>query len=381
MRRPEKVRDDLGLSIFHFSFFIFHFAMLYPARVLRYERSTPQSLIRSSMLLVALTCLPATHLHAQEEYQRPVDSAPQALDIGAEYVTPLVQRPVPRAAWWQLVDVVLLLFALAASTLIVLRGRSRKALIGLTIGCLLYFGFFREGCICPIGAIQNVTLALFTPDYAVAYVVILFFFLPLVWAFFFGRAFCGGVCPLGAIQDLVVLKPVQVPRRLDWALGRLKYVYLGLAIWFVLQDDASRDFIICRFDPFVSLFRRTGSAPMLLLGGGMLVLGTVVGRPYCRYLCPYGVLLGWSSRFAWTGVTITPDEELDCGLCREACPFGAIDKMRAVPADCLYCARCYHSCPQDRLRRGEELLQIELPPSLINASEETGATPQGGSGV
>ena len=45
------------------------------------------------------------------------------------------------------------------------------------------------------------------------------FVLPLVVALFFGRAFCGGVCALGAIQELVVLRPVQVPRRLDRALG------------------------------------------------------------------------------------------------------------------------------------------------------------------
>src|SRR5450756_2801615 len=71
------------------------------------------------------------------------------------------------------------------------------------------------------------------------------------------------------------------------------------------------------------------------------------GRPYCRYLCPYGPLLAWCTRLARRGVTITPDKELDCGLCADACPYGAIDQMRAVRKDCLYCARCYASCPCD----------------------------------
>jgi ferredoxin len=287
------------------------------------------------------------------DFQRPVDAAPNAKDIGGGYVTPAVQRPLARPVWWGAIDTALLAAALTASAWIVLARRNRRWLVVLTIGCLLYFGFYRKGCVCPIGAIQNVTVALIDPTYAVPYVVIAFFFLPLAAALLFGRTFCGGVCPLGGIQDLVVLKPLQVPRRLDRALACLKYVYLILAIWYAARPAVSRDFIICRFDPFVGLFRRTGSAEMLMAGGALLVLGMFVGRAYCRYLCPYGALLAVLSRFSWRRVTITPDNELDCGLCTGACPFGAIEKMRAVRSSCLFCARCYPSCPRERVRRGE----------------------------
>jgi len=288
------------------------------------------------------------------EYHRPVEAAPSAEDIGGGYETPAVQRALPRAAWWGVADTVLLVAALGASSWIVLARRNRRWLVVLTIGCLLYFGFYRKGCVCPIGAIQNVTVALTDPTYAVPYVVIAFFFLPLVVALLFGRAFCGGVCPLGGIQDLVLLKPLQVPRRLDRVLSWLKYGYLVLAVWYAARPAAGRDFIICRFDPFVGFFRRTGPAEMLIAGGVLLVLGMFVGRAYCRYLCPYGGLLAILSRFSWRGVRITPDNELDCGLCTEACPFGAIEKMRAIRSSCLFCARCYVSCPRERVRRHED---------------------------
>ena len=307
--------------------------------------------------VVMLTALPDMVL---AQYERPVDVAPPDEDIGDGYKTPTVQRPLPRAAYWSAVDVGVLATALTLSTWIVLARRRtwdphrrRSWLVALTIGNLLYFGFYREGCVCPIGAIQNVSVALADAAYAIPYVVIVLFFLPLILALLFGRVFCGGVCPLGAIQDLVLLKPVHLPRRLDKTLGTLKYIYLVVAIWFAIGETlpflptVERDFIICRFDPFVGFFRFAGSGGVLMFGGALLVLGLSVGRPYCRFLCPYGALLAIVSRFSWHGVTITPDEELDCGLCAESCPFGAIEKMRAIRSSCLFCARCYAACPRE----------------------------------
>lgn len=298
------------------------------------------------MLLLSFVALAPQTASAQAvPYDRQVDVAPQPEAIGGGYATPAVQKPRPRSYWLEIADVVLLGGAMALAIWLVIRRRSRALALALSIGSLAYFGFYRQGCICPIGSIQNVAVALTDPGYSIPIVVTAVFFLPLVVAVFFGRAFCGGVCPLGAIQELVVLKPVQVPRRLDSALGLLKYVYLGLAIVLAIQPAISRDFVICRFDPFVGFFRRDGFAHMMAIGSGFLVLGMFVGRPYCRYLCPYGGLLAWCSRLAGRGVSITPNRELDCGLCANACPYGAIEKNRAVRKDCLYCARCYASCP------------------------------------
>lgn len=245
------------------------------------------------------TVLAASVGQASPEYVRPVDAAPSAEDIGAGYTTPAVQRPPPRSTWSRALDVALLAAALGVSAWVVVRRRSRSVLVVLMIGCLLYFGFYRKGCVCPIGAIQNVAVALIDPNYAIPYLVIATFFLPLIIALLFGRVYCGGVCPLGGIQELVLLRPVRVPRRLDAWLGLLRYVYLVLAVWYAVQPVVDRDFIICRFDPFVGLFRRTGTAEMLGLGGAFLLAGIFIGRPYCRYLCPYGGLLSLLSRLAW----------------------------------------------------------------------------------
>ncbi|MEJ2648633.1 MAG: 4Fe-4S binding protein, partial [Sedimentisphaerales bacterium] len=148
------------------------------------------------------------------------------------YELPQTTTPQPRAGIYEYLDSAVLLGALGLATYLVLKKRSRKAIFGLTIFSLLYFGFWRKGCICPIGSIQNVTASFFDPLYAIPIVVLIFFLLPLVFTLFFGRTFCSSVCPLGAIQEMVLLKPVSVPFWLESGLRILAYLYIGLAVLF-----------------------------------------------------------------------------------------------------------------------------------------------------
>ncbi|MCK4825011.1 4Fe-4S binding protein, partial [bacterium] len=120
-----------------------------------------------------------------------------------------------------------------------------------------------------------------------------------------------------------ILRPVGVTPWIAQVLGILPYIYLGLAILFA---STGAGFVICQYDPFVGFFRFGASFNMIVLGIFMLILGTVVARPYCRFLCPYGVLLNWMSRLSKWHVTISPVECINCRLCEESCPFGAINK-------------------------------------------------------
>ena len=125
--------------------------------------------------------------------------------------------------------------------------KRRRLYVFLLMLCsLIYFGFYRKGCVCAIGAIQNVSLGFFDASYAIPLSVLAFFLLPLVFTLFFGRVFCGGVCPLGAIQDLFLIKPIPVPFWLRQALSLLAYLYLGAAVLFAAMGSA---FIICEYDP------------------------------------------------------------------------------------------------------------------------------------
>jgi polyferredoxin len=243
--------------------------------------------------------------------------------VETEHVIPSPTSPGPRQDVYEYIDAAVLIAALGLASYLILKKRSRRAIFALTVFSLLYFGFWRKGCVCSIGAIQNIVFSFFDRDYAVPIVVVTFFLLPLVFTLFFGRIFCAAVCPLGAIQDLVLVRPVSVPVWAESGLRLLAYVYLALAVLFAATGSA---FVICRYDPFISIFRLSGSLNILILGGCLLLIGVFIGRPYCRFLCPYGVILRQLSRLSKWRVTITPDECIRCRLCEDSCPFGAIRK-------------------------------------------------------
>ena len=244
-----------------------------------------------------------------------------APDFRSGYSLPQTQTPRLPWAGWQAVDVLMLATALSLAAWFVLKKRSRAWTLGLTIGSLLYFGFWRKGCICPVGSIQNVAWAAAGHGYALPWTVAAFFLLPLLFSLYFGRVFCSGVCPLGAAQDLVLFKPLRVPTWLESALGLGAWAYLGLAVLFA---SAGSDFVICRYDPFVGFFRLGGPAHMLVAGALLLILCMFIGRAYCRFLCPYSVPLRLLAPFARKQVSITPTNCIDCRLCEQSCPFGAI---------------------------------------------------------
>lgn len=244
------------------------------------------------------------------------------------YVLPAPTTPAPRAMLMEYVDVGVLLAALGLACYFIFKLRSRKAVVGLSLFSLAYFGFYREGCICAIGSVQNLALGLFDRGYAVPLSVAAFFVAPLVVSLFAGRAFCAAVCPHGALQDLVLLKPIKVPRWLEQGLSVIPYFYLGAGVLFAATGSA---FIICRYDPFVPLFRLTGGLALVVTAGAFVGLSMFVGRPYCRFLCPYGALLRLAAALSKWRARITPDFCTQCRLCEDACPYGAIREPTASP--------------------------------------------------
>jgi NosR/NirI family nitrous oxide reductase transcriptional regulator len=253
-------------------------------------------------------------IHAQSKFTPPTE-------FKSGYKLPINQLVLPRAEWWQIADIAALVIALVLTGLFTLKFRSRRGIFFTMLASLAYFGFLRQGCVCPVGSIQNIALVVGNNAYTLPILICIFFALPLIFSLFAGRSFCAGVCPLGAMQDVVIIKPLRIPLWLDSALNTIPFIVLAIGGALAFTGTA---FIICQFDPFVGFFRFSAPFEMMLISGGVLLISTVIGRPYCRFFCPYSALLRITAPLSKWRVSVTPDKCIKCRLCENSCPFNAI---------------------------------------------------------
>lgn len=259
-------------------------------------------------------------------------------DFESGYEYPDLQYAVPNEVLWDVLDVTMLVALLVAATWAVVK--RRKPMIWISIVSVLYFGFLREGCVCSVGSIQNVALALVDGSYNMPWSVLAFFLLPIIFALLFGRVFCAGVCPMGALQELVNVKSGRISRPVAMVLGLLPWLYLIMTLLYALTRSR---FLICQFDPFIGIFRLGGDVELLIFGVALLIISVFTGRPFCRFLCPYGALLSIFSSLSLNKIEITKKKCVNCDLCHNSCPVDAIRPP-------------YANSPQEERREGVKRL-------------------------
>ncbi len=252
-------------------------------------------------------------MQAQNRFPKP--------DFESGYQYPDLQYAVPDERFWVVADLLMLVLLMGIVTWALYKKRTKEPIFWVSVISVGYFGFYREGCVCSIGSIQNISLALVDSSYHLPLVVLLFFILPIIFAFLFGRVFCAGVCPFGALQDLVNVKNYRISKAVTTALSVIPWVYLIFAVLYAVTRS---QFIICKFDPFIPIFRLGGDAGLLFFGALLLLMSIFTGRPFCRFLCPYGALLSLFSSVSIWKIRITKKSCINCELCHNACPVDAI---------------------------------------------------------
>jgi polyferredoxin len=214
--------------------------------------------------------------------------------------------------------------------------------------------------ICPFGGV--VTLYTYLTDGVLIKKVhessLVMMTLVFIISILVGPAFCGWVCPLGTVQEWVGKLGRRIfgarynriiPKKADRALGWLRY---GVLVWVLVVTATSFNLVFSTVDPYFALFQFwTGEVAVsaLLILAALLGLSLIVDRPWCRYACPYGALLGLTNKIRIFTIQRKASTCIDCKKCDRACPMGVEVSSSGKVRDlrCISCMECIsgEACP------------------------------------
>jgi ferredoxin-type protein NapH len=154
---------------------------------------------------------------------------------------------------------------------------------------------------------------------------------------FSGRFFCGRICPFGLLQDL--LNKIPFPKKIrsfksDEYLRYMKYVFLILMIAANLFGYAS-----------ASHEAHPDNGGLAIGWTAFALLCIVISRPWCKYLCPVGLLLGWSNLLPFSKYKVNQNSCTQCGACLEVCPMDIEPNKSPNHMECVRCGKCKKNCP------------------------------------
>ncbi len=214
----------------------------------------------------------------------------------------------------------------------------------------------------PISSFMSFYVFLSTGKIDPAHPAGMFIFLAIVLvSLVFGKSFCSWLCPVGFISELIgdfgekiFKRKFTPPKWIDYFLRSLKYILLGLlfyAVFFLMGEATVNAFLNSPYNQVADIkmfyFFADISRFALIVIGLLFVLSVFIRNFWCRYLCPYGALLGLVSLFSPNKIKRNPVSCIDCGLCAKACPASLkVDKVKTVWSDeCTSCMSCVDACP------------------------------------
>jgi polyferredoxin len=231
----------------------------------------------------------------------------------------------------------------------------------------------------PIAGLMNLKYLLVTGRVPAVHPAAMFLLVAfLLISLFLKKAFCAWLCPVGTLSEYLWKlgrkffgRNLTLPRWLDIPLRSLKYVLLGFFTVVIAAMSAAglADFMASPYGvvadvKMLNFFRNIGATGIIVL----VVLGAlsvVIQNFWCRYLCPYGALMGLASLLSPFKIRRDAAACIDCGKCAKACPAHLrVDQLVQIRSvECSACLACVTSCP------AENALQFALPPAKANSPD------------
>ena len=177
------------------------------------------------------------------------------------------------------------------------------------------------------------------------------------------KGFCGWICPIGTLSQYVWTAGEKLFGRnfrigpfTDISLRSIKYVLLGLFLFLIgiaMPPNMMALFFIADYYKIVDVRMLKFFTEMTMLTMGVLIalgaLSLLYKNFWCRYLCPYGALLGLLSRFSPFKVRRNEEKCVHCHACTKNCPaLIDVEKKETVKSEeCFGCLTCVSRCPAE----------------------------------
>ncbi len=214
--------------------------------------------------------------------------------------------------------------------------------------------------ICPFGGVVTLynlsTLGVFIQKIHMSSVILMgiIFFMAVL----FGPVFCGWICPLGSLQEWTgkIGKKIFKKRYNRFMPGKLdrilRFARFGVLGWVVYVTAVSGTLLFANADPYFALYNFwTGEAalPSIIILGATVAGALFIERPWCKYACPYGALLGVFNKFRIFKIKRNTGTCISCGRCSAECPMNIDVAHQETVTDlqCISCLECTSekSCP------------------------------------
>lgn len=215
----------------------------------------------------------------------------------------------------------------------------------------------------PIAGMMNTRYLLETgrvPSIHPAAMVLFVTFVAL--SLIFRKAFCGWLCPVGTVSEWLWKtgreafgRSFPTPKWLDLVLRTCKYALFSAFFYAVLRMDAEsiEGFLASPYGLIADVkmlnFFRFLSPMAAGFVGFLVIVSLFVPNAWCRYLCPYGALMGLAAMVSPLRIHREKSACIDCGKCARVCPSQLpVDKLVQIrSAECIGCMECVSSCPAE----------------------------------
>lgn len=251
-----------------------------------------------------------------------------------------------------LVKFLLWIAVVVAATILLRRHKATKGVrLAFLVAGVLIFGFL-FGALIPQGANPNPVAslrALLTSLLArgqlfplIAVMLVLLLALVLIS----NKSICGWGCQLGLLQDLLHRVPLPKWKPPFWLSNTVRILAFVLLIVGLVVGGLDWIGVI---DPF-KLFSFDFTLWVGLASAAVLIASLFVYRPWCQFLCPFG-LVGWLvEQVSILRPRIDREVCIRCQRCVKACPGQAMSTIyegKTLRADCFACGACIEACPKE----------------------------------